>query len=161
MRTEAAKLVTFRLGDDLFAADIFAVERVLRYQPPTSVPDMPTWVEGVVEYQQRVVPVVSLRRRFELQDLPVRPETRILVLNAGGEWIGAVVDAVIEVSGVQQEQISPPPTFFRGLAGEFLKGIVRSAERLVIVLDVGRLLAETGRLVLERTAPAPEAVARG
>jgi len=152
MKIDTTKLVTFRLGDDLFAADIFAVERVLRYQPPTSVPDMPAWVEGVVEYQKRVVPVVSLRRRFELEDVPVKPETRILVLNTGGEWIGAVVDAVIEVSGVQQEHISEPPVFFRGLAGQFLKGIVRNGEKLVIVLDVGRLLAETGRLVLERAA---------
>lgn len=152
MKIDTTKLVTFRLGDDLFAADIFAVERVLRYQPPTSVPDMPGWVEGVVEYQKRVVPVVSLRRRFELEDVPVKPETRILVLNTGGEWIGAVVDAVIEVSSVQPEHISEPPTFFRGLAGQFLKGIVRSGEKLVIVLDVGRLLAETGRLVLERAA---------
>ena len=159
MKNDATKLVTFRLGDDLFAADIFAVERVLRYQLPTSVPDMPAWVEGVVEYQQRVLPVVSLRRRFELEDAPVRPETRILVLNAEGEWIGAVVDAVIEVSGVQQEQMSPPPAFFRGLAGQYLKGIVRSGEKLIIVLDVGRLLAETGRLVLERAAA--EIPARG
>jgi purine-binding chemotaxis protein CheW len=159
MKSDATKLVTFRLGEDLFAADIFAVERVLRYQTPTSVPDMPAWVQGVVEYQKRVVPVVSLRRRFELADVPVRPETRILVLNADGEWIGAVVDAVIEVSGVQQEQISPPPPFFRGLAGEFLKGIVRTEEKLVIVLDVGRLLAETGRLVLERAAA--ESATRG
>lgn len=159
MKIDSTKLVTFRLGDDLFAADIFAVERVLRYQLPTSVPDMPAWVEGVVEYQQRVVPVVSLRRRFELEDVPVRPETRILVLNAGGEWIGAVVDAVIEVTGVQEEQMSPPPALFRGLAGQYLKGIVRSGEKLVIVLDVGKLLAETGRLVLERAAA--ELPARG
>jgi chemotaxis signal transduction protein len=60
---------------------------------------------------------------------------------------------------VQQEQISPPPPFFRGLAGEFLKGIVRTEEKLVIVLDVGRLLAETGRLVLERAAA--ESATRG
>jgi purine-binding chemotaxis protein CheW len=159
MRTEAAKLVTFRLGDDLFAADIFAVERVLRYQQPTTIPDMPDWVEGVVEYQKKVVPVISLRRRFELPAMEARPETRILVLNASGEWIGAIVDAVIEVSGVQQEQMSDPPSLFRGLSGEFLKGIVRHDEKLVIVLDVDRLLATTVRLVLERTDT--EAVTRG
>lgn len=159
MRTEVAKLVTFRLGDDLFAADIFAVERVLRFQQPTVVPEMPPWVEGVVEYQARVVPVINLRKRFELPDLPVRAETRILVLNAGGEWIGAIVDAVIEVSGVPQEQLSDPPALFRGLSAEFLKGIVRQGERLVIVLDIERLLATTARLVLERTES--EAVARG
>ena len=159
MRTDAAKLVTFRLGEDLFAADIFAVERVLRYQQPTTVPDMPPWIEGVVEYQQRVVPVISLRKRFELPDVAARPETRVLILNAGGEWIGAIVDAVIEVSGVQPEQLSEPPTLFRGLAGEFLKGIVRHDERLIIVLDVDKLLATTARLVFERANA--EAVTRG
>jgi purine-binding chemotaxis protein CheW len=159
MRTEAAKLVTFRLGDDLFAADIFAVERVLRYQQPTIVPDMPDWIEGVVEYQERVVPVINLRRRFELPAMPVRPETRILVLNAGGEWVGAIVDAVIEVSGVQQDQLSEPPSLFRGLSGEFLRGIVRHDEKLVIVLDIERLLATTVRMVLERNDT--EAVTRG
>jgi purine-binding chemotaxis protein CheW len=65
-RLEADKLVTFRLGDDYFAADIFSVERVLRYTPPTSVPDMPAYIEGVMDYQNRVVPIVNLRRRFEL-----------------------------------------------------------------------------------------------
>ena len=66
MSTQADKLVTFRLGEDLFAADIYSVERVLRYTPPTSVPDMPAYIEGVMDYQGRVVPIVNLRRRFEL-----------------------------------------------------------------------------------------------
>lgn len=154
MRTEAAKLVTFRIGDDLFAADIFSVERVLRYQAPTAVPDLPAWVEGVIEYQSRVVPVVNLRRRFELPDLPVRPETRILVLNGGGEWIGAVVDAVVEVTGFEAGQFQPPPQFFRGLAGEYLKGTVRLAEKLVVVLDVERLLSATERMALRQAAEA-------
>ena len=68
MKVEANKLVTFRLGDDLFAADIFSVERVLRYTAPTSVPDMPAYIEGVIDYQGRVVPIVNLRRRFEMPD---------------------------------------------------------------------------------------------
>lgn len=154
MKTEATKLVTFRLGDDLFAADIFSVERVLRYQAPTAVPDMPGWVEGVIEYQSRVVPVVNMRRRFELEDLPVRPETRILVLNGAGEWIGAVVDAVVEVTGFEAAQFQPPPKFFRGLAGEYLKGTVRLGEKLVVVLDVERLLSATERMVLHQAAEA-------
>jgi purine-binding chemotaxis protein CheW len=158
MKTEVAKLVTFRLGEDLFAADIFAVERVLRYRQPTSVPDMPEWIEGMVEYQQRVLPVINLRRRFELPALAPTAETRTLVLNGGGEWVGAIVDAVIEVSGVAEEQLSPPPAIFRGLAGEYLKGIVRAGDKLVIVLDVERLLSATDRLVLERAA---EEAARG
>jgi purine-binding chemotaxis protein CheW len=151
MNEEANKLVTFRLADDLFAADIFAVERVLRYQAPRSLPDMPPWVEGVIEYQQRVIPVVNLRRRFELPERPPAPETRIVVLNTRGEWIGIVVDSVLEVSSVDPGMISPAPSFFRGLAGEYLKGILRRGEgqRLVIVLGVEQLLTATERIALE------------
>jgi purine-binding chemotaxis protein CheW len=151
MSNEAAKLVTFRLADDLFAADIFAVERVLRYQPARTLPDVPSWIEGVIEYQQRVIPVVNLRRRFELPERAPAPETRIVVLNARGDWVGVVVDSVLEVSTVESTQVSPAPTFFRGLAGEYLKGILRlsEGERLVIVLDVEQLLSATERIVLE------------
>ncbi len=111
MTQALSKLVTFRLADDLFAAGIFSVERVLRYEAPRPVPDLPPWIEGVIEYQSRVVPVIDLRRRFELSQAPVRPETRILVLNAGSEWVGALVDAVVEVATVDASRISPPPAF--------------------------------------------------
>ena len=147
-----SQIVTFRLGDDLFAADIYSVERVLRYQAPTPVPNVPEWIDGVIDYQGRVVPVISLRRRFELGAGEVANETRILVLNAAGEWIAAVVDGVLEVSTLDPANVSPPPPLFRGLAGEYLKGIVRRGERLVIFLDVERLLTTTERLRLEEPA---------
>jgi purine-binding chemotaxis protein CheW len=151
MNAEATKLVTFRLADDLFAADIFAVERVLRYQMPRTLPDVPPWIEGVIEYQQRVIPVVNLRRRFELPERAAAPETRIVVLNTRSDWIGIVVDSVVEVSTVEARMIAPAPSFFRGLAGEYLKGILRRGEgaRLVIVLDVEQLLTATERIALQ------------
>jgi purine-binding chemotaxis protein CheW len=159
MNKEADKLVTFRLGDDLFAADIFSVERVLRYEAPTSVPDMPDYIEGVIDYQQRVVPIVNLRLRFELPKIEVRSETRILILHGGGEWIGIVVDAVTAVTSFDPASVAPPPKMFRGLAGEYLKGIVRMGEKLVILLDVEKLLSSTERIALERAGT--EVVANG
>lgn len=159
MKIESNKLVTFRLGDDHFAADIFSVERVLRYTAPTAVPDMPDYIEGVIDYQGRVVPIVNLRRRFEMDDLEVRSETRILILHSDGEWIGVVVDAVTAVTPFDPASVAPPPRLFRGLAGEYLKGIVRMSERLVIFLDVERLLSSTERIALDRVAT--EALADG
>jgi purine-binding chemotaxis protein CheW len=152
MNTESTKLVIFRLGDDLFATDIFAVERVLRYQQPRNIPDVPPWIEGVIEYQKNVIPVVNLRRRFELAERAPAADTRIVVLTSNGEWIGVVVDAVLEVSAVDPNAISPAPSFFRGLAGEYLKGIVRrgEGERLVIALDVDQLLSATERIALQQ-----------
>ena len=159
MKIESNKLVTFRLGDDHFAADIFSVERVLRYTAPTAVPDMPEYIEGVIDYQGRVVPIVNLRRRFEMDDLEVRNETRILVLHSDGEWIGVVVDAVTAVTPFDPSAVAPPPRLFRGLSCEYLRGIVRMSERLVIFLDVERLLSSTERIALDRVGT--EALANG
>ena len=159
MKIESNKLVTFRLGDDHFAADIFSVERVLRYTTPTAVPDMPEYIEGVIDYQGRVVPIVNLRRRFEMDDLEVRNETRILILHSDGEWIGVVVDAVTAVTPFDPASVAPPPRLFRGLSCEYLKGIVRMSERLVIFLDVERLLSSTERIALDRAGM--EALANG
>ena len=112
------KLVVFQLGVDLFAADVLAVDRVLRYSPPNSVPDVPAWVEGVIEHRGEVIPVVDLRRRIELAETTITPETRMLVLNTSTGWVGAIVDAVHEVAVVPIESMSPPPALFKGVAAD-------------------------------------------
>lgn len=148
----AQQLVTFRLGEDLFAADIYSVERVLRYQPPTPIPNVPEWVDGVIEYRGRIIPVIDLRLRFGLERTQPRPESRILVFSVGNEWIGAIVDAVMEVASPTAEQLAPPPPLFRGLSAEFLRGVVRRNDRLIVFLEVTKLLTTDERLVLERAA---------
>jgi purine-binding chemotaxis protein CheW len=148
---EALKqIVTFRLGGDLFAADIFAVDRVLRFQEPRAIPNMPGWMEGVIDYQARVVPVVDLRKRFELQAAPVTAGTRTLVLNVEGELVAAIVDEVLDVTQPGAGKVTPPPQIFRGLSGEFILGMVRRDERIVVVLDFTRVFSTNERLVLEQ-----------
>lgn len=152
MNSPAEKIVIFRLGGDLFAAGVQSVERVLRYQRARTLPDVPPWVDGVIEYRSNVIPQLDLRRRFELPDATAGPTTRVVVLNAGGGWVAVVVDAVLEVAAYDVSQLSPPPTFFRGLAGEYVRGLVRHGERLVVLLEVERLLSATERLRLEQAA---------
>jgi len=149
MTASSAKIVIFRLGEDLFAAAVQSVERVLRYQRARVLPDVPPWVDGVIEYRANVIPQLDLRRRFELAETAVGASTRVLVLNTGGGWVAVVVDAVLEVVGYDESQLSAPPALFRGLAGEYLRGLVRNGERLIVLLDVDRLLSATERLRLE------------
>jgi purine-binding chemotaxis protein CheW len=151
----ASQIVTFRLNDELFAADIFAVERVLRYTPPTPVPNVPNWIEGVIDYQGRVVPVINLRRRFELPAAPIPADARILVLSVEDEWVAATVDGVLDVSALDAARLAPPPALFRGLAASYVRGVVRRGERLVVFLDVARLFSTDERIVLERPAEEP------
>ncbi len=154
MSAPAMQVVTFRLGDDRFAVDIHAVERVLRYQAPTTVPKLPEWVEGVLSYQGRVIPVLDLRRRFSLEPIPPRQETRVLVLATGGDWLGVIVDAVLGVEAIAGDQLQAPPPLFRGLSTEYLRGIAQHGEQLLIVLDTDRLLTSTERIVLEQAREA-------
>jgi purine-binding chemotaxis protein CheW len=150
MSTATDKIVIFRLGDDLFAAGVQSVERVVRYQRARPLPDVPLWVDGVIEYRANVIPQLDLRRRFELPNVEASATTRVLVLNAGGGWVAVVVDAVLEVAAYDGSQLSAPPALWRGLAGESLKGLIRHGERLVVLLDVERLLSTTERLRLEQ-----------
>jgi purine-binding chemotaxis protein CheW len=153
MNRESIRLVIFKLGDGLFAMDIFAVHRVVRYGGASAVTDVPGWIEGVLEYEGQVIPIVDLRRRMELPRDGVRPETRVLVLNTFTGWVGAVVDAVLEVAVVPLTDVAPPPPLFRGLAAEFMKGIARLGnERLAVMLDADRVLESTDRIVLESTS---------
>lgn len=153
MSAAKSQLVTFRLGDDLFAADIFSVERVLRYAKPRPVPDLPSWMEGVIDYQERVVPVINLRARFGLSG--ARPEgERIVVCQANGAWIGMTVDGVEEIATVDAAHIEPPPEVFRGLAKAYLTGMVRREGAVLVVLNVSHLLTSQERLQLERAISA-------
>jgi purine-binding chemotaxis protein CheW len=156
-----AQLVTFRLGADLFAADIYSVERVLRREAPTPIPNVPPWIEGVIDYAGRVVPVVDLRRRFEMAAAATPADGRTLVFNVGGEWVAASVDAVLDVTPLEDGTLLPPPALVRGIAEEYLRGIVRRGERLVVVLDVARLLSATGGVVAPASTPAAPAADAG
>jgi purine-binding chemotaxis protein CheW len=154
MSAAGQQIVTFRLGDDRFAGDVAAVERVLRYAKPTVLPNLPDWLDGVIEHQGRVVPVVDLRSRFGLERRDPRPESRIILFAAGDEWIGAVVDAVLEVVTVPADQIAAPPSVFRGLKAEYLRGLVKTGDGLVIFLDVPHLLNAGEKLELKKAVKA-------
>jgi len=115
-----------------------------------SIPNVPAWLEGVIDYGGRVVPVIDLRTRFELPAAPAREHARILVVSAQNEWIGAVVDGVEEVITVAADRLEPPPAIFRGLTRQYLRALLRREEQVIVVLDVAQLLSARERVVLEQ-----------
>ena len=147
---ERKQLVTFRVGDQLYAADVFSVERVLRWTAPRAIPNVPAWLDGVIEYGGRAVPVIDLRTRFDLPLATTREQARILVFNTGEEWIAAAVDAVDEVATVDARDLEEPPTLFRGLARQYLRALVWRGDQVIVVLDVAQLLNSRERIVLQQ-----------
>lgn len=147
-------VVVFRVGGEDFAVDVFDVQEVLRYQTPTPVPKAPPFVEGVLEVRGTLVPVVDLRKRFEAP-APHDSDTRVLIVRLPSGPVGLVVDTVLEVLRANPEDLHDPPSHVKGLAAAFLRGILRHGDRLILVLDVPRLLDSDERIALERWAHAP------
>jgi purine-binding chemotaxis protein CheW len=147
---ERVQLVTFRVGAELYAADVFSVERVLRYTAPRPIPNVPAWLDGVMDYEGRVVPVIDLRTRFDLPLAEHRDQARILVFANGNDRIAGTVDSVDEVATVDKSALEDPPAIFRGLARQYLRALVRRGEQVIVVLDIAQLLNSRERIVLDQ-----------
>lgn len=148
------QIVVFRAGGQEFAFNVFHVQRILRYQVPAPLPKAPAFLEGVLQVQGAVVPVIDLRKRFEVP-APQREETRLMVLDADGVSVATVVDAVLEVMRVAAEAVSPPPSVVRGLAAEYIQGIITTGGRTIILLQTARLLTSAERIALEQVGGEP------
>jgi purine-binding chemotaxis protein CheW len=142
------QLVTFRIAGQDFAFNIFQVERILRYETPAPLPKAPDFLEGVLRFQGVAVPLVDLRKRLSAP-APLREETRIVVLEWDGSKIGVVVDAVTEVLQVAAAEVTAPSALVKGLAAEYITGLIVREGRTIIVLNTGRLLNSTEKLALE------------
>jgi purine-binding chemotaxis protein CheW len=141
------QLVSFRVGPQDFAFDILQVERILRHIAPAPLPKSPVFLEGVVPYDGGAVPVVDLRKRFELA-APVGEETRLMVVDVGDQRVGVLVDEVREVIRVDSTTISAPGPMVSGLAAAYIAGIVTRSERTIIILNARKLLSATERMAL-------------
>ena len=145
---DEVQLVAFRVGGHDFAFNIFQVERILRYASPAPLPKAPAFLEGVLEYQGVAVPLIDLRKRLNVAAL-LADETRTMVLEWDGGRVGVVVDAVTEILQVSANEITPPPKIVKGLAAEYIAGLVVKDGRTTIVFNPGQLLSATERLALE------------
>jgi purine-binding chemotaxis protein CheW len=141
------QLVTFKVAGQDFAFNIFQVERILRYEAPAPLPKAPDYLEGVLQYQGAAVPLVDLRKRLSAP-APLRDDTRTIILEWDGGKIGVVVDAVTEVLQVAAAEITAPHSIVRGLAAEYVTGLVVKDGRTIIVLNTGKLLASKEKLAL-------------
>jgi purine-binding chemotaxis protein CheW len=147
------QVVTFRVGRQEFAFDILQVERILRYSPPSPLPKAPQFLEGVMPYGETAIPVIDLRKRFEL-DAPIREETRVMVLELEKQRVAVLVDEVREVLRVDSTAIAAPGPVVSGLAAVYIAGIISRPERTIILLNARKLLSSSERLALSELGAA-------
>lgn len=137
------QLVTFRLGNEEYSLDILRVQEIIRHMELTRVPKAPEFVDGVINLRGRVIPVLDLRKRFGLAADDKTSDTRIIVVDVNNKTVGFKVDAVSEVLRLPSDKVEPPPSLVTGKESAYIKGVGKMEGRLIILLDVSKILTNT------------------
>jgi purine-binding chemotaxis protein CheW len=138
--TQEMTFVVFKLREDEFGAPVQQVHEVLRRVELTRVPRAPHWIEGVINLRGRVMPVMDLRRRFDLPLDAPEAKQRIMEIEINRQAFGVIVDEVREVLRIPVRLIEPAPTMIASIAGEYLEGVARMDERILMLLNFDKLL---------------------
>jgi purine-binding chemotaxis protein CheW len=133
------QIVGFRVGKENFGVPIGIVHEIVRMMEITVVPDSPSHIEGVINLRGKIIPVVDLRKRFAEEIQPNR-RNRIMVAELDGHQIGLVVDAANEVLKINPELIEPPPNIFEQGELNYVTGVGKLGDKLVIMIDLAKIM---------------------
>ena len=136
------QVVSFRLANEEYGIEITKVQEIILVGEITRVPQTSPYIKGLINLRSTVIPIVDLRLRFGMPEEAPTDETRIMVMNVGGKTTGIIVDAVSEVLRISKDQMAPPPPTVSGLGRDYLTGLAKLEKRLLILLDVDRLLSD-------------------
>jgi len=137
------QLVSFRLGSEEYGVEILAVREIILLGPITRMPQTPPYVRGLINLRSSVIPIIDLRLRFGMPEQAATEDSRIMVVDVAGKTIGMIVDAVNQVLRVSTDEIVPSPPAVAGLQCDYLTGLVKIDQRLLILLDIHKLLCST------------------
>jgi len=165
MEGELNQLISFIVGEEEYGLDILRVKEVIRIREITRLPRAPSFVKGIINLRGDIIPIIDLRDKFGLERQDYTAMTRVIVVDVDSRLIGMVVDAASQVVRIPADQIEPPPPIVGGLSVEFIKGVGKLDERLVVLLNIDRILSTQEKVELARLgnlaqAPVREAALR-
>jgi purine-binding chemotaxis protein CheW len=133
------QLVGFRLDNEDYAIAITKIQEIILMKPITRIPQVPDFIEGLINLRGSVIPIVNLRKRFGLPHRELDDETRTIVVNVHEKTVGCVVDAVTQVMRINRDQVQPPPLSVLAVNHQYLAGLAKLEDRLLIILDIDKL----------------------
>ena len=150
---ELIQLVSFNLEQEEYGINVLMVREIIRMLNITRVPNTPAYVEGVINLRGKVIPIISLRRKFDLAEAEYDKRTRIMVMEVVGEMMGFIVDEVSAVIRISEKEIQPPPPVVSsGIEQECMAGVINQADRLLVLLDLERMFSADERRMFSNVA---------
>lgn len=134
------QFVGFRLGGEDYAIAITKIQEIIVMKPITRIPQVPRFIEGLINLRGSVIPVVNLRTLFGLEHHEIDDETRTIIVNVGERTIGYIVDEVTQVMRIGSDQIQPAPVSITSVSRQPIAGLAQIEDRLLVILEIDRLL---------------------
>lgn len=150
--TVGQEFLIFTLGDEEYGIDILKVQEIRGYDQVTRIANTPAFIKGVTNLRGVIVPIIDLRVKFAQQGVTYNENTVVIVLNFGQRVVGIVVDGVSDVLSLTNEQIRPAPEFAVTLATEYLTGLGSLGERMLILVDIEKLLSSEEMSLIDNVA---------
>ena len=150
------QLVIFKLGNESFGVEIATVESIIKMQTITRLPQAPSFVEGIINLRGKILPVVDLRKRLNIDLTEITKDSRMVVVALAGSTVAMVVDQVNEVLRINDDIVEAPPAISQSVESRFIEGIAKINEDLVILLNLSKVLdtSETSMLASLASVPA-------
>jgi len=145
---ELRQFISFSVGDEEYGLELLRVKEVIRVREITWLPRAPAFVKGIINLRGDVIPIVDLREKFGLEAVGETAQTRVIVVEMGGQLVGMVVDSASQVVRIPAAQIDPPPPVLGGFSQEFITGVGKLEDKLVVLLNVDSLLTSEERNAL-------------
>ena len=143
------QLVTFKLGTEEFGVDILKVQEINKMMNITRIPNAPAFIEGVINLRGKIIPIVDLRKRLGFREQPYDKSTRIIVVELEGLVLGFIVDSVSEVLRIPENTIEPPPSMVAGIESEYIEGVGKLDDRLLILLELKKVFSSPEKKDIE------------
>ena len=145
MSSSEMKVLIFSLNQESYAVNIMEVERILGYEVPTLIPDVPDFIQGVINYETGILPIIDLKKKFSLIDAEAHDKERdskIIVTNDSENKFGILVDNVYEVKDIKTTSIENNQAVSSGVSGSYIEGLIKLDNKIVILLDLSKVLTE-------------------
>jgi purine-binding chemotaxis protein CheW len=145
MEGKEMKILIFSLNGEHYATDIGDVERILGYIEPTEMPDAPGFVEGVINYENNILPILNLSKKFNFQIIKDKSDLnqkKIIVAKRDDKKFGVIVDIVYEVSDVSSDLFEEAPAITTSVAKNYIEGLIKLNDKIVILLNLGKILSD-------------------